>query len=52
MNPRLYGYIAKFNDFFPNKDGYIKKKIVLKVSDFRSAMIQGKFLAKKGSLPE
>ena len=48
MNPRLYGYIAKFDDFFPDKNGNIKKKIVLKVSDFRSAMIQGKFLAKKG----
>ena len=48
MNPRLYGYIASFPDFFPDKNGYIKKKIVLKVSDFRSAMIQGKFLAKKG----
>jgi hypothetical protein len=48
MNPRLYGYIAQFDDFFPDKNGYIKKKIILKVSDFRSAIIQGKFLAKKG----
>ncbi len=48
MNPRLYGYIATFDDFFPDKNGYIKKKIILKVSDFRSAIIQGKFLAKKG----
>lgn len=48
MNPRLYGYIANFDDFFPNQDGYIKKKIILKVSDYRSAVIQGKFLAKKG----
>jgi len=48
MNPRLYGYIEHFEDFFPNVDGYIKKKIVLKVSDYRSALIQGKFLAKKG----
>ncbi|MDG2139327.1 MAG: hypothetical protein P8J77_03910 [Flavobacteriales bacterium] len=48
MNPRLYGYICKFDDFYPRKDGYIKKKIVLKVSDYRSAIIQGKFLAKKG----
>ena len=48
MNPRLYGYICKFDDFYPKKDGYIKKKIVLKVSDYRSAIIQGKFLAKKG----
>ncbi|MEC7646247.1 MAG: hypothetical protein VX689_02040 [Bacteroidota bacterium] len=48
MNPRLYGYIAQFDDFFPNENGYIKKKIILKVSDYRSAVIQGKFLAKKG----
>ncbi|MBT8298466.1 MAG: hypothetical protein KJO52_09035 [Maribacter sp.] len=48
MNPRLYGYIEHFEDFYPDSNGYIKKKIVLKVSDFRSAFIQGKFLAKKG----
>ncbi len=48
MNPRLYGYISQFEDFYPNADSYIKKKIVLKVSDYRSALIQGKFLAKKG----
>jgi hypothetical protein len=48
MNPRLYGYIAKFSDFFPDASGYIRKKIILKVSDYRSAVIQGKFLAKKG----
>jgi len=48
MNPRLYGYISNFDDFYPDKYGYIKKKIVLKVSDYRSAIIQGKFLAKKG----
>lgn len=48
MNPSLYSYIATFKDFFPDSDGEIKKKIILKVSDFRSAMIQGSFLAKKG----
>jgi len=48
MNPRLYGYIADFEDFYPDLKGKIKKKIVLKVSDYRSAIIQGKFLAKKG----
>jgi len=47
MNPRLYGYIGQFNDFYPTQTGYLKKKIVLKVSDYRSAIIQGKFLAKK-----
>ena len=48
MNPKLYTYIAQFNDFFPDKNGNIKKRIILKVSDYRSALIQGKFLAKKG----
>lgn len=48
MNPRLYSYMSQFNDFFPNKNGQINKRIILKVSDFRSALIQGKFLAKKG----
>lgn len=48
MNPRLYSYIAQFDDFFPDANGEIKKKIILKVSDYRSALIQGKFLAKKG----
>ena len=48
MNPRLYGYMEHFEDFFPDANGEIKKKIVLKVSDYRSAFIQGKFLAKKG----
>lgn len=48
LNPRLYGYFSQFDDFFPDENGYIKKKIVLKVSDYRSAFIQGKFLAKKG----
>lgn len=48
MNPRLYGFLEEFRDFFPDENGFIKKKIVLKVSDYRSALIQGKYLAKKG----
>lgn len=48
MNPRLYSYFENFKDFFPNSEAIIKKKIILKVSDFRSALIQGSFLAKKG----
>jgi hypothetical protein len=48
MNPRLYNYLDNFRDFFPDKNGYLKKKIILKVSDFRSAFIQAKYLAKKG----
>ncbi|MDO7171097.1 hypothetical protein [Mariniflexile sp. AS56] len=48
MNPRLYAYMSQFEDFYPDADGNFNKKIILKVSDFRSALIQGKFLAKKG----
>lgn len=48
MNPRLFGYFENFKDFFPDENNRLKKKIILKVSDFRSAMIQGNFLAKKG----
>ncbi len=48
FNPRLYNYLAEFEDFYRDVKGQIKKKIILKVSDFRSALIQGKYLAKKG----
>ena len=48
MNPKLYSYIEQFEDFYPDKKGTLKKKIILKVSDYRSALIQGKYLAKKG----
>lgn len=48
MNPRLYNYLDNFPDFFPDENGHLKKKIILKVSDFRSAFIQAKYLAKKG----
>lgn len=48
MNPRLYGYMENFEDFYPNEKGELKKKIILKVSDYRSALIQGRLLAKKG----
>ncbi|HLW62069.1 MAG TPA: hypothetical protein VKY33_01595 [Flavobacterium sp.] len=48
MNPRLYSYFEQLPAFYPDADGNLQKKIILKVSDFRSAMIQGNFLAKKG----
>ena len=48
INQGLYSYMAEFQDFYRDASGKIKKKIILKVSDFRSALIQGKFLAKKG----
>lgn len=48
INPRLYNYVADFEDFFPNARGELKKKIVLKVSDYHSAVVQGKYFAKRG----
>ncbi len=48
MNPALYGYMENFDDFYPDHQGKFQKKIILKVSDYRSAIIQGKYLAKKG----
>ncbi|GGH36250.1 hypothetical protein GCM10007423_28440 [Dyadobacter endophyticus] len=48
MNPRLYSYLEVFPDFFPDQEGNFRKKLILKVSDYRSALIQAKFLAKKG----
>lgn len=48
LNPRLYSYISTFEDFLPDSFGKLKKKVILKVSDYRSSIIQGKFLAKKG----
>ncbi|MGG7665434.1 hypothetical protein [Dyadobacter sp. BHUBP1] len=48
MNPHLYSYLEAFADFFPDAEGNFRKKVILKVSDYRSALIQAKFLAKKG----
>jgi hypothetical protein len=48
MNPSLFSYITDFADFLPDENGHLKKKVILKVSDYRSALIQGSFLAKKG----
>ncbi|WP_353721255.1 hypothetical protein [Dyadobacter sp. 676] len=48
MNPRLYSYLENFADFFPDESGNFRKKVILKVSDYRSALIQARFLAKKG----
>jgi hypothetical protein len=48
FNRRLYGYIEDFRDFYADATGFIKKRIIIKVSDYRSCIIQGRFLAKKG----
>ena len=48
INRRLYSYAEQFKDFYADAKGNIKKRIILKVSDFRSSIVQGKFFAKKG----
>lgn len=48
LNPHLYSYIATFPDFYPDAKGQLTKTVILKVSDYRSAYIQAKMLAKKG----
>ncbi len=48
MNPALYTYTSEFPDFHPDQQGHIHKQIILKVSDYRSAFVQGKFLARRG----
>jgi len=48
MNRRLYTYFEDFTGFYPDENLNLNKKITLKVTDFRSAMIQGKFFAQKG----
>lgn len=48
INPRLYNYLENCKEFNVNKDGEFEKKITIKVSDYRSALVQGKYLAKKG----
>lgn len=48
VNKGLFSYLTRFLDFYRDESGRIRKRIILKVSDFRSALIQGKFLAKKG----
>ncbi|MFP3896686.1 MAG: hypothetical protein ACLFV5_07615 [Anaerolineales bacterium] len=48
INRRLFSHMTEFADFYRDETGEIKKKIVIKVSDFRSARIQGRFLARKG----
>lgn len=48
MNPRLYNYLENCKGFEADENGQFAKKVIIKVSDYRSALIQGKFLAKKG----
>lgn len=47
-NLRLFNYLENCTSFQVNENGIFAKKVVIKVSDYRSALIQGKYLAKKG----
>lgn len=48
VNPTLFGFIENFPAFYADENGKSQKRIILKVSDLRSSLIQGKLLAKKG----
>ena len=48
VNLSVFEEIAKCKDFYRTGKRPPKKRIILKVSDYRSALIQGRYLAKKG----
>ncbi len=48
FNRRLARYMESFAAFQPDASGYLRKKIVLKVSDFRSALTQARMFARSG----
>ncbi len=48
VNQSLFGYLEQFEGFHRDDAGSVRKPVILKVSDLRSALIQGKFLARKG----
>ena len=48
VNLSVFEEIAKCKEFYRTASNAPTKKIILKVSDYRSALIQGRYLAKKG----
>ena len=48
LTPKLFTFIGTFPEVLPDEKGVFQKKIAIKVSDYRSALIQGKFLAQRG----
>lgn len=48
LNPRLFNYLERLEAFHARAHGVFGKEVVIKVSDYRSALVQGKYLAKKG----
>ena len=48
VNPSLFAALEEWPSFARDEDGRVRHGLILKVSDLRSAVIQGKLLAKKG----
>ena len=48
VNLAVFEEIAKCKDFYRTATHAPTKKVILKVSDYRSALVQGRYLAKKG----
>jgi len=48
MNVKLFAGLSAYDAFFPVDGKPPRKSIVLKVSDYRSAFVQGKLLARRG----
>jgi hypothetical protein len=48
INPTLYGTMEEFPGFYRQGGEEARLGVIVKVSDFRSALTQGRFLAKKG----
>jgi hypothetical protein len=48
LNPKVSAAIGDFDDFFPLNGAPPKKRVILKVSDLRSAQVQGKMLSRRG----
>lgn len=48
VNLAVFEEIAKCKDFYRTVMHAPTKKVILKVSDYRSALVQGRYLAKKG----
>ncbi len=51
MNPRLFAVFGQYADYFPQGGKPPRKRVIIKVSDFRSAQVQGRFLARRGVWP-
>jgi len=48
INPTLYGYAGQFEDFYPDENGKIKRKLYLKLVIIDRLLFKENFLQKKG----